>query len=656
MRKLVIKLAGFLLALSVLTQCLAFAAGIRFSDVSPADWYYGDVMSLAASGAISGYTDGTFRPNNTITRAEFTKILVFALDLPTVRGNGFADTKDFWANEVISTAIGNGVIRKSEYGERFEPDKAISRLEIARMLVRALNIKAGGGASPFIDSSDVYVIAAYNEYLINGYGEGGKLYFREGNSATRAEAGAMLSRAVEYKADPEGYKAKKAVELGERDNRDSERALEESILSTSFDRKWFEADRKGFRQMLEENSCTVGSVYEEYIYLNRALYVIDSQAYKGAKGYFLYSPELSEKISILSLACYARKGLLNDMISGRRVKSFERYYPEFMYVFVGEDSSGITETKRFTLYDEKRISRALDSLPIPNYFLYGVNIYFVNGTHRDMSAFNDDYSTRGFYDTNIVVFNDAKSEKELLSTVYHEIGHSIGYEFFSKYSDDNYDYYEEDRQAMAEYAALYGKKIPRGSVEWEDDIDENFAEDFAHMIGGTEKLTSWVGDPAEFRAYYEKCMSRVDFSDVPLLERVVIRAGSLTAICLDEDFGRSSGPGLVVADPEVTIQVEGLVRAGERIGVVVSGNSYNGSFEYDSDGKCTFTLPKSGTYSVSIGPLIKNQRYGSSTDRIGKVTMYEFEISYIPVGTMRNIALTVHEVKPAPAQKLAEAA
>ena len=49
-----------------------------FSDVKPGDWYYQDVMYLAEKGAISGFVDGTFRPDNTITRAEFVKIAVAA--------------------------------------------------------------------------------------------------------------------------------------------------------------------------------------------------------------------------------------------------------------------------------------------------------------------------------------------------------------------------------------------------------------------------------------------------------------------------------------------------------------------------------------------------------------------------------------------------
>ena len=51
------------------------SAGNIFSDVKPSDWFYAQVIGSAKYGWISGYTDGTFRPNNTITRAEVTAIV-----------------------------------------------------------------------------------------------------------------------------------------------------------------------------------------------------------------------------------------------------------------------------------------------------------------------------------------------------------------------------------------------------------------------------------------------------------------------------------------------------------------------------------------------------------------------------------------------------
>src|SRR3954447_13879508 len=54
----------------------AACAGEQFSDVCPGDWFSDYVTGLAALGAISGYGDGTFRPNNTITRGQAMKVIV----------------------------------------------------------------------------------------------------------------------------------------------------------------------------------------------------------------------------------------------------------------------------------------------------------------------------------------------------------------------------------------------------------------------------------------------------------------------------------------------------------------------------------------------------------------------------------------------------
>src|SRR6266487_4056137 len=55
-----------------------------FSDVCSGDWYYPYVMDLYYLGAVGGYADGTFRPNNNITRAQVMKAIVLAYGLSAV--------------------------------------------------------------------------------------------------------------------------------------------------------------------------------------------------------------------------------------------------------------------------------------------------------------------------------------------------------------------------------------------------------------------------------------------------------------------------------------------------------------------------------------------------------------------------------------------
>src|SRR5690349_6450659 len=64
-----------------MTAPLADCAGTQYSDVCPSDWFYPYVTSLNQIGAISGYADGTFRPNNPMTRGQIMKTIVIATGL-----------------------------------------------------------------------------------------------------------------------------------------------------------------------------------------------------------------------------------------------------------------------------------------------------------------------------------------------------------------------------------------------------------------------------------------------------------------------------------------------------------------------------------------------------------------------------------------------
>src|SRR5689334_988100 len=54
---------------------------LPFTDVHTNDWFYPPVLDLFTLGVISGYQDGTFRPNATITRGQFSKVIVLAMEL-----------------------------------------------------------------------------------------------------------------------------------------------------------------------------------------------------------------------------------------------------------------------------------------------------------------------------------------------------------------------------------------------------------------------------------------------------------------------------------------------------------------------------------------------------------------------------------------------
>ena len=108
----------------------------RYSDVAATSWYNTAVSTMTKAGIVDGYPDGTFRPNAPITRAEMSKIIaLFAkLDKTTDR---FSDIAGHWAEAYIKLAAGNGWIEGYPDGS-FRPNQSITRAETVTMINRVL--------------------------------------------------------------------------------------------------------------------------------------------------------------------------------------------------------------------------------------------------------------------------------------------------------------------------------------------------------------------------------------------------------------------------------------------------------------------------------------------------------------------------------------
>jgi hypothetical protein len=120
------------------------AAGSEFTDVEPAAWYAPAVNFLANEGVLTGYGDGTFCPERSITRAEFATIASRFDDLTDDVTNAFTDvTETHWAYKRIISAYAKGWISGYPGGE-FLPDNAITRAEavtiVNKMLARGVRI------------------------------------------------------------------------------------------------------------------------------------------------------------------------------------------------------------------------------------------------------------------------------------------------------------------------------------------------------------------------------------------------------------------------------------------------------------------------------------------------------------------------------------
>lgn len=176
----------------------------KFTDLGK-HWADITVGKLVEYGVIDGYSNGTFKPNNTITRAEFSKIIRNSLKLEVVEGNSFNDTSTHWAKNEINTLVEKGIIVREEYGNDYLPNKNISRIEMAKMVVRALGLDSqakekAGVKTNFADDSAIpsadkgYIIIASESSIIKGYPNN---TFKPNDTATRAEASQMIINMLE---------------------------------------------------------------------------------------------------------------------------------------------------------------------------------------------------------------------------------------------------------------------------------------------------------------------------------------------------------------------------------------------------------------------------------------------------------------------------
>ena len=110
----------------------------RYSDVAATSWYNTAVSTLSSMGIITGYPDGTFRPNAAITRAEFAAIAARFDNDGDKTAAKFSDIASHWAKDEISIAYNNGWITGYP-NSTFGPQRDITRAETMTLVNRVLN-------------------------------------------------------------------------------------------------------------------------------------------------------------------------------------------------------------------------------------------------------------------------------------------------------------------------------------------------------------------------------------------------------------------------------------------------------------------------------------------------------------------------------------
>lgn len=173
-----------------------------FADVQPGAWYYEDVYYCYDNGIMNGVETYRFGPEEPITRGMIVAILWRNEGSPYASGKSFKDVAEgMYYSEAVKWAISKGII--TGYGDgTFRPDEEVSLEELGAIMFRYaahknLDTTARGGLSVYADSDEIGQWAKSAMSWAEAYGMidgivGGRL--KPAGAATRAQAAAMLAR------------------------------------------------------------------------------------------------------------------------------------------------------------------------------------------------------------------------------------------------------------------------------------------------------------------------------------------------------------------------------------------------------------------------------------------------------------------------------
>ncbi|MGG4147184.1 S-layer homology domain-containing protein [Paenibacillus algorifonticola] len=172
------------------------APAVSFTDVPATSWSATVVERAAKMGIVTGYSDGSYHPNEKVTRAEFATMLAKAFGIANASGSSFTDTQGHWASDAIAALQGKGIITGYKDGS-FHPNQQISRAEIVAMLARLTNYSSNT-SNPFSDTAANWASEPISAFaaagIVSGKGNG---LFQPNESATRAESVAMIIRLLD---------------------------------------------------------------------------------------------------------------------------------------------------------------------------------------------------------------------------------------------------------------------------------------------------------------------------------------------------------------------------------------------------------------------------------------------------------------------------
>ncbi len=183
-----------------------------YSDMDENHWAYKQIKTLSDSGVLVGYPDGSFQPDENVTRAEFASMAIKALGQEhtnVVQPINYSDVSlTYWAYDSIQKAVYFDLISNDKTAELFRPEDSVSRAETISIAVNALTTeqiseqKAKDILRTYQDAASVsadFLIAAGKAEILNmiTIEPSRKGYLDAERPATRAEVAAILYNMTE---------------------------------------------------------------------------------------------------------------------------------------------------------------------------------------------------------------------------------------------------------------------------------------------------------------------------------------------------------------------------------------------------------------------------------------------------------------------------
>ncbi len=197
----------FFLPTLAFNQTTVSAQGFEFRDVSKGTWGYDEIHYLNEKRIQTGYADGTFRPNDSVTRAQAAVIITNALGVggKKVTRAAFPDVPtNFWASSAIERAAELGIFQGRDDG-RFHPNQSITMAQVATVLSRTFKL-TGITSSGYSDvSSSFWAVREISALERNGIVERAN-NFNPNKNASRAQFSTYVARSIEpsYRVSDQG--------------------------------------------------------------------------------------------------------------------------------------------------------------------------------------------------------------------------------------------------------------------------------------------------------------------------------------------------------------------------------------------------------------------------------------------------------------------